>query len=1075
MKVNFNKKCFTTLIGIIVAMISNAQVYTFTTGGATGINGPTQAQINAAYSATNLAGSVTATAGIQNWTVPVTGLYKIEVIGANGYGVYGGKGAYMSGEFVLNAADPLKILVGQQGGCCVGSGTNQYGGGGGSFVVAAANTPLIIAGGGGGAATFYTAGVNLATAHNPIADATITITANNASGTTSGAGGTAGNGGNEGSGGGGGGGFLTNANSQYGGLSFLNGGTGGTTTGSGGWGGFGGGGGCNSWNNMRGGGGGGYSGGGGAGSSTSVVQIGGGGASFNSGSNQINTPALGTGDGKVIITLLTPSSTVPNNTGITALPSLNGALSCTGPQTVTARIRNFGSNAVDSVKVGWEVNGVAQTASWHHINIDTFPVQPYDTVVVLGVYNFGTGPHTVRAWTSLPNNQADTVNTNDTTSVTITPVSFTLNTSQDTICANATANLTVSPGTGYPATAVVWESSVNGGGTWTPITGASGNSYLAAGLTSATSYRATVNIATGMSCITPVSHIAVFNVVSPTTTGAERCGPGPLTLSASVAGAGVLKWYENPVGGPSVGTGTTFTTPSLTTTTDYYVTAGDGNSPDSVAVPLSSGTTTGVYHHMFLVSSTTGTTISDIALKINNAAGALTAWDIYYRPNNYQLVPGANTSNTGWTLLASTANVVSLGATNYTTIASNLSLAVPAGATYSLYIAPVTGTHQYASAAIGTVTATSTNMEIRAGNRGSSLFNCTTSGGQAVVKIKTVAGCESPRIPVTATINEVPAPNLGTDLDTCTFNAIPMTLDPGTQPAGSTYIWDDNTTGAQRDITTSGTYHVRVTTPEGCVNSDTIVILMREKPAIDLAANGTSFCNGATKILDAGPGGQNGGSYYWSNGAQTQTIEVANSGTYIVVVNSADGCFNTDTITVTTNGYAPTTDGIHVNALSVDSFTFSAINPQNITNYEWDFGDGSAISISANPTHKYHANGHYLVKMRIFSSCAGDYDSAYINIIGLGLKDAENLANTIQLYPNPNSNGILNITSDKQFSIINVSLINLIGQTIITEDKFIKGQKTHQLQLPGDIANGLYYLKIQTEKGTVSKQFEIRR
>lgn len=763
-----------------------------------------------------------------------------------------------------------------------------------------------------------------------------------------------------------------------------------------------------------------------------------------------------------------------NNAGIPEHTAPLG-LFCPSTQQVKVKVKNYGINILNTLQVQWTMNGVLQTP----VNITT----PIDTAgspggneleVTLGNYTFAAVPVQLKAWTTLPNGGVDTLNANDTITATLTPSIFTVNATPDTVCSNSPATLALSPGTGFsPANIISWESSTNGT-TWTTIPGANTPNYSMTGLTTQTHFRAKVTTSTGV-CTSGIDTVDVFNLAMPTGTGAERCGPGPLTLSASVAGAGVLKWYENPVGGPPVGTGTTFTTPSLTATTDYYVTAGDGNSPDSVAVPLSSGTTTGVYHHMFLVSSTTGTTISDIALKINNAAGVLTAWDIYYRPNNYQLVPGANTSNAGWTLLASTANVVSLGATNYTTIASNLSLAVPPGATYSLYIAPVTGTHQYASSAIGTITATSTNMEIRAGNRGSSLFNCTTSGGQAVVKIKTVAGCESPRVPVTATINEVPAPNLGADLDTCTFNAIPMTLDPGTQPTGSTYIWDDNTTGTQRNINTSGTYHVRVTTPEGCINSDTIVILMREKPAIDLEADGTTFCNGATKILDAGPGGQNGGSYYWSNGAQTQTIEVTNAGTYIVVVNSADGCFNTDTVTVTTNGYAPTTDGIHVNALSVDSFTFSAINPQNITNYEWDFGDGSPISISANPTHKYHADGHYLVKMRIFSSCAGDYDSAYINIIGLGLKDANNLANTIQLYPNPNSNGILNITADKPFSITNVSLINLIGQTIITKDKFAKDQKTHQLHLPGDIANGIYYLKIQTDKGTVSKKFEIRR
>ncbi|MDP4934568.1 MAG: glycine-rich protein, partial [Salibacteraceae bacterium] len=107
--------------------------YTFATGGATGQFGPTQAQINTAYSASNLSGSVVVVNGIQYWVVPTSGAYSIEAYGAQGFGSFGGRGAKMYGEFQLNGGDTLKIIVGQRGAPPVGSGTNQYGGGGGSI------------------------------------------------------------------------------------------------------------------------------------------------------------------------------------------------------------------------------------------------------------------------------------------------------------------------------------------------------------------------------------------------------------------------------------------------------------------------------------------------------------------------------------------------------------------------------------------------------------------------------------------------------------------------------------------------------------------------------------------------------------------------------------------------------------------------------------------------------------------------------------------------------------------------------------------------------------------------------
>ena len=423
-------KKLTLLLGFVCTFLSvKAQVYTFTNAGATGINGPSQAQVDAAYAMTTLSGAVTSSNGIQLWTVPVGGNYKIEVYGAEGYGPLAGKGAYMSGVFMLSGGQQLKVLVGQQGGCCVGSGTNQYGGGGGSYVVTSANVPLIIAGGGGGA--------RYNTAIVPASHGTVNNNGNPGTGSTNGAGGTGGNGGAEAGIAGGGGGFTGNGGgTPHGGKSFLNGGQGGTATSSGGWGGFGGGGGANSWDNGRGGGGGGYSGGGGAGSATSGQQVGGGGGSYNTGTSQSNAGGVRSGHGLVVITLMRPP--VPNDAGVINLPSLSTGF-CPGNILVTARLKNFGSNFIDSVFVNWSVNNVNQGGRWVVTNMDTSGRPSNELNINLGNYNFGAGTFTVKAWTSRPNNQNDTVNINDTftfTGSTKLGGTYTLNNAQPTAGTN---------------------------------------------------------------------------------------------------------------------------------------------------------------------------------------------------------------------------------------------------------------------------------------------------------------------------------------------------------------------------------------------------------------------------------------------------------------------------------------------------------------------------------------------------------------------------------------------------------------------------------------------------------------
>jgi len=249
---------------------------TFTNASAIAHAGPTQIQLNTTYVGTLLSGKVTSSNGIQLWTVPKTGTYRIEAYGAEGGGPYGsgGNGAIIKGDFNLNKGEILKILVGQLGGS-YDPNIRASGGGGGSFIATSINIPLIVAGGGGGAN--YSCGF----------DATTTNIGTNG-GTANIYGGAAG------------GGWTTNGANDVGtypsngGKSFLNGGNGGPyQNGSGGGGGFGGGG--SSY--ISGGGGGGYNGG----NVNTMGYPGNGGGSYNSGVNQGNTIG-NTGNGKVIIT-----------------------------------------------------------------------------------------------------------------------------------------------------------------------------------------------------------------------------------------------------------------------------------------------------------------------------------------------------------------------------------------------------------------------------------------------------------------------------------------------------------------------------------------------------------------------------------------------------------------------------------------------------------------------------------------------------------------------------------------------------------------------------------------------------
>ncbi len=446
-----NLIAYTGLLFATTAAFGQGTVYTFTTAEAAGTTGPTQGMVDAAYAGTTLDGTVTVTGGIQYWTVPATGDYQIEAWGAQGYGDFGGRGAYISGEFSLTAGQTIKILVGQEAPPYLNfpatTYNHQFGGGGGSFVTTTTNSPYIVAGGGGG---------NHGTAYVPSCDGQITESGGSgANGSILGAGGTAGSGGDQASSADGGGGLLGDGAGLAGGQAFVNGGAGGFDEGFGG---FGCGGGTSSWNNYRGGGGGGYSGGGGANNGGSCCPAGGGGGSFNGGTNQIMMSGVQLDDGLVVITQL---AIPPNDAGIEDVQGITPPL-CPGTYPLDVKIRNFGSNQITPVTVNWTVNGVAQTPFTYSSTLDTLNGAGPDTAWV----NIGSVAYSqateVKVWTTMPNNVADISNANDTFTVNlVSPVQVTAWVYTPITCTgDANGNIAATITGGSPGYTINWS---NGG------------------------------------------------------------------------------------------------------------------------------------------------------------------------------------------------------------------------------------------------------------------------------------------------------------------------------------------------------------------------------------------------------------------------------------------------------------------------------------------------------------------------------------------------------------------------------------------------------------------------------------
>ncbi len=155
----------------------------------------------------------------------------------------------------------------------------------------------------------------------------------------------------------------------------------------------------------------------------------------------------------------------------------------------------------------------------------------------------------------------------------------------------------------------------------------------------------------------------------------------------------------------------------------------------------------------------------------------------------------------------------------------------------------------------------------------------------------------------------------------------------------------------------SGNITVSGTNLYGNGTTATLEITVKPQPSSVITANGTtSFCSGGSVMLTAGVGS----SYLWSNGATTQSINVANSGNYSVTIIGANGCSisTLPTVVTTINNATPTVSiqsntGNTICAGTNVVFTATLNNGGNAPAFQWK---KNGVNVGSN-SNTYSDNG----------------------------------------------------------------------------------------------------------------------
>ncbi|MBP6334135.1 MAG: PKD domain-containing protein [Bacteroidia bacterium] len=207
---------------------------------------------------------------------------------------------------------------------------------------------------------------------------------------------------------------------------------------------------------------------------------------------------------------------------------------------------------------------------------------------------------------------------------------------------------------------------------------------------------------------------------------------------------------------------------------------------------------------------------------------------------------------------------------------------------------------------------------------------------------------------VNVVVNPLPNINAGPDFPICSGSTVSLTA-----TGAAAYSWNPgaattSTILVSPLVTTS--YIVTGTNADGCQRRDTITVSVNPIPVVSLSPS--FICPGFMTTLNAG---NPGATFAWSTGETSQTINVNDSGTYTVVVTSANGCNAMGTSIVTlgnTLNSTPVTSAICFG----DSATLQAGNPGST--YSWSTGSTNS-SITATSA------GNYSVIITDANGCTG--------------------------------------------------------------------------------------------------------
>lgn len=256
--------------------------------------------------------------------------------------------------------------------------------------------------------------------------------------------------------------------------------------------------------------------------------------------------------------------------------------------------------------------------------------------------------------------------------------------------------------------------------------------------------------------------------------------------------------------------------------------------------------------------------------------------------------------------------------------------------------------------------------------------------------------------------------------------------------------------------------------------NDYISIKLCAAPAAGFTANQTTICkDGQVSFTDQS---SNAVSWEWtfeggtpsSSADQNPVVTYSTPGTYDVTLKAIN---NNGNDTKVMDNYITVNNCTGSMPSAAFTYTVNTDNVQftnqslNADSYKWEFGDGNT-SLQANPVYSYATSGTYTVCLNAINVNGSDTTCKDIVVTTIGVQ--EMLSSTeVRIYPNPATDQISILLTDNLARLENVELIDTRGRIILRS-------KDNKIAI-SDLNNGLYLIRIQTDKGTALQKVQIMR